>query len=58
MKYTLVIFLDGRILVYENVTNFELYEDNLVLDMPDKQIFISRDKIIYFEVYYKEETND
>lgn len=58
MKCTVVIHLDGRTLVYENVTNFDLYEDSLVLDMPNKQIFISRDKVIYFEVYYKEETND
>lgn len=49
-----VVLTDGTMLEYSNVTNFELYEDSLVLDMPDRQVFILRNKITYYDVIYKE----
>lgn len=49
-----VVLTDGTMLEYPNVTNFELYEDSLVLDMPDRQVFILRNKITYYDVIYKE----
>lgn len=49
-----VVLTDGTMLEYPNVTNFELYEDSLVLDMPDRQVFILRSNISYYDVIYKE----
>ena len=55
MKYDIAVVLtSGTSLQYENATNFERFEDSLVLEMPNRQVFILRDRIQYYDVIYKE----
>lgn len=55
MKYDIAVVLtSGTSLQYGNATNFELFEDSLVVEMPNRQVFILRDRIQYYDVIYKE----
>ena len=55
MKYRMMVVLrDGTILQYDDVINYGLFEDSLVLDMRNRQVFILRERIAYYDVVNEE----
>ena len=58
-KYNIMVVLtDGTTLQYDDVINYGLFEDSFVLDMRNRQVFIVRERIAYYDVVNEETKND
>lgn len=54
-KYDIMVVLtDGTALQYDDVINYGLFENSFVLDMRNRQVFILRERIAYYDVVNEE----